>query len=146
MKRGIPLEKNQIWHEESFIVKDMEKQFKINHGLDYPLFYSCKKICDAYGIEQLNHAKAVLQQRKAYEESYRNVMALAVSVIAILIGVFSIGYSENSQSGGNYAGGAFLLFLMAVLCYWVVLTQIKGNQKNEYFLSIICDEIAKRSR
>ena len=140
------MKEKRIWHEESFIVQDMEKQFKRNQGLDYQLYYSCQKICDAYGIEQLNHAKAVLQQRKVYQESYRNLMALAVSIIAILISIFSLVYSGNSQIGANYAGGAFLLFLMAILCYLAVLTPMKRNRKNDYFLSVICDEIVKRSK
>ncbi|MBO5484335.1 MAG: hypothetical protein J5979_03880 [Lachnospiraceae bacterium] len=128
-------------HEESFIVQEMEKAFRDNSLLDYQLFYSCHKICELYGLEQLSHAKGVLEQRMAYDDSLRILMTLAVSVIAVLLSAFSImGLSTNIMVG------AFVLFIFSVLCYCFILINTNEYRKSMYFLSVICDEISKRSK
>ncbi len=131
-------------HEESFIVQNMRKEFEKNPNFNYQLFHSCKKICDSYGIEQLNHAKAVLQQSKTYRELYVSLMSFGISLAAILVNILSI--LIQSQFDIDSGISIFTLFGVAVMAYYTVLLRMGDDRRDEYFISVIEDEVLKRSK
>lgn len=82
--------------EESFILDDMEKAFKRHKKFNYQLYYDCKECCDIYGIEQLHHAKAILE-KKLNETNFRvNFITFVIAIVTVIFTCLGICVSMVS--------------------------------------------------
>lgn len=133
--------KNRI--EESYIVESMKKEYKKTKNFTYQLYYSCKKCCDAYGIEQLNHAKAYLEQRR---KSNSDVISCWLGILSI-IGIIAtlIAAKANNIRNLEFLDLFLMLSLYSMLVMMVVIISSNVKKKDDYFYSIICDEIERRN-
>ena len=52
--------------EYCFVLETFEKELN-EQKMDYQFYFKCQKICQQFGIGQLEHANAILEQQKTIE-------------------------------------------------------------------------------
>ena len=139
-----------IVKEESFILEDMKKAFKKNKKFDYQLYCECKKMCYVYGIEQLYHAKAVLEEKQTFASDNNNGISVVFSIITIALTTITLWVSALTDNRKKDLPLDSLLAYGLIVAIAMVILLILHNmviiyhRKDAYFYSIICDEIERR--
>lgn len=136
--------------EESFILEEMEKMFKNLNTFNYQLYYECQKVCTMYGMEQIYHAKAVLEEKKIYHSEINNANSYLLTFFSIVVAVIALWFSilpdkimETLNMDPLFLIGIFAVIVVAII-YELHDKTVISYRKTTYFYSIICDEIEKR--
>ena len=138
--------------EESFILDDMEKSFKIHKKFDYQLYCNCKKNCYVYGIEQLYHAKAVLEEKQTYGIENNNGISIVLTLASIVLTTLTLWVSAlTDDRKKDLLFNPLLMYgMLVIIAVGIILVMhdkiILPHRKNAYFYSVICDEIERRSK
>lgn len=150
-RKNIKLPKILI-KDKSFILEGMEEEYNKFREFNYQLYYSCKKYCDAYGVEQLNHAKAVLEQKKQFSEENNMSATILLALVSTGFMVVTLIVSAMTEDNKKKIDIDFLIIFGLLYFGCVVLVFIFQNvvsrirRRNSYFHSIICDEIERRNK
>lgn len=138
--------------EESFILEELEKAFKKHKKFNYQLYYECMKACNIYGIEQLIHARAVLEERQIFGSENNNGFSFLLSYVSIVVTVITLWVSALTDKRKEALNIEPFIFVGIACCLGVVTIFllhdriIIPHRKNAYFHAIICDEIERRSK
>lgn len=136
---------------KSFILENMEKAFENHKKFDYQLYYECKKCCYTYGVEQLYHAKAVLEEKQTYGIENNNGISITLTLISIALTTLTLWASilTDDAKKRSLLNPTLMYGILAIIAVFGMLVlhdrYIFPHRKNAYFYSIICDEIERRS-
>ncbi|MCI5501250.1 MAG: hypothetical protein MR409_04905 [Lachnospiraceae bacterium] len=140
-------------NDNSELLEEFEKEYKRRRIIDIHFFKKCKQICKKASIAQLKHAKYVLDEFKILSAGNDagvtqtfTILSLAVAMISIMSDKSSlILNNERSAMFFNITCGTFLVYIVvAFVLFLVHKATVPGRRRNEYYYSIICDEIDKR--
>ena len=131
--------------ETCFVLEVLDKELN-EQKIDYQFYYKCQKICKQFGMEQLKHAKAILELEKTHNDVMGQLGALMISwfsMISANLAIVFIGETKLDIIGkGIVVGTMWMVGLMIYSCTFVARVDSEGHA---YYYSVICDEIERRN-
>lgn len=132
--------------EYCFVLETFEKELN-EQKMDYQFYFKCKKICQQFGIGQLEHANAILEQQKTHSDAMTQIESIAISVYSMIsatLAVVIIGRTKFDYMWRGILVG--VMWMMAIMIYAFSFLRKINLERHAYYYSLICDEIEKRNK
>lgn len=138
--------------DNSELINKFENKYKSNKIIDIEFYGKCKEICEDESIENLKHAKAVLEERKidasGNDVGFAQIFAIASMTLAILsLLADSIVKILGLDSSCDFFVSTCIVFVIVTFILLVVyMGTIPSRRRHAYYYSVICDEIDEKKK
>lgn len=134
-------------NDESDLVKKLYDNVNRYRKIDKGCYKTCNEILkdEIVDIDELYHAKAVLQQNIERESKRNELVSQFFSVIAIFFAALSFLVSV-SGGGGEILISGLLVIVVIIVCTIIYCRNDSSTEKYTYYVYLlICNEIENRS-
>lgn len=131
--------------ENSFVLEVFDKEFN-EQKIDYQFYYKCQKICKQFGMEQLKHARAILELERTHNDAMGQLGALLISLFSMISAtIAAVIIGETKLDIIERAILVSVIWMVALMIYGCTFIARVNSERHVYYYSLICDEIERRN-
>ena len=137
--------------DSSELINRFENNYEPNKIINENFYDECKEICEDESIDNLKHAKAVLEERKidasGNDVGFAQIFAIASMSLAILsLLADSIVKVLGLDSSCDFFVSTCIVFVVTFILLVVYMATIPSRRMNAYYYSVICDAIYEKEK
>lgn len=147
--KGVEFEMKKRWNSGSDLVEKLFDNVEKYKKIEKECYKTCNEILkdEMVDMDDLYHAKAVLEQNMETRSGFNGLVNQSLSVIAVVLAALAfVGSISNSKLEITISGSiAFVIIIICSIIYY-------GNDRSPikyymyYVYSLICDEIENRHK
>lgn len=131
--------------ENCFVLEVFDKELN-EPKIDYQFYCKCQKICKQFGMEQLKHARAILELEKTHNDAMGQLGAILISLFSMISATIAAVVIGETKLDIIWRGILVWAMLMeALMIYCGLVVKRVNSERHVYYYSLICDEIERRN-
>jgi hypothetical protein len=144
--KGVELKMKRRWKSGSSLVEKLFDKVEEYKKIEIKCCKNCKEILkNEKDLDELYHAKAVLEQRMKSKENLQNIISNTFNLVAIILSVIAMVISLSNGKVGKMDIGCFAVGMLLVCVTIYYLGDNSPINKYMYYVySLICAEIEDR--
>lgn len=131
--------------ENCFVLEVFDKELN-EPKIDYQFYCKCQKICKQFGMEQLKHARAILELEKTHNDAMGQLGAILISLFSMISAtIAAVVIGETKLDIIERAILVSVIWMVALMIYGCTFIARVNSERHVYYYSLICDEIERRN-
>lgn len=131
--------------ETCFVLEVLDKELN-EQKIDYQFYYKCQKICKQFGMEQLKHARAILELERTHNDAMGQLGALLISLFSMISAtIAAVVIGETKLDIIEQGILVLVIWMVALMIYGCTFIARVNSEQHVYYYSLICDEIERRN-